>query len=157
MFPTDAEAANIEVVEGSFAFERRIPRPALLVLFLVLTLAFEFRYQIGNGFSVLLSGRYDGTIQVAILEHWYNVLRGIDHWDTTSYFYPYKGTLGYNDGYFFYGVVYGVFRVLGSDPFLSSELVNITMKGIGFVSFFFLMRRVFLLGFGWSAFGAVIF
>ena len=129
----------------------------LLIILSMLCVAVSLRTQIANSFTVLLSGRFDGTIEVTILEHWYNVFGGFESWGTTSYFYPYLGTLAYNDGYFFYGLIYSVLRYAGFDPYLSSELVNVTLRLIGFISFYIFLHRVFRLSFGWSAFGAVLF
>jgi hypothetical protein len=138
-------------------YSNRRVRTLLLVGLLLATLAVDFRYQIQNGFTRLLSGRFDGSIEVAILEHWYNALRGHEPWGTTNYFFPHESTLAYNDGYFLYGLPYSMFRELGSDPYLASELVNIVIRAFGFVAFFLMLLRVFRLTFGWSVFGATLF
>lgn len=132
-------------------------RTATLTILLLLTLLFDFRLQIFGGFSHLLSSRFDGSIEISILEHWRNVLHGIEQWNKTRYFFPYKGTLAYNDGYLLYGVLYTIFRDSGLDPYISSEFVNITVKAIGFASFFLMTRRVFFVSFAWAAFGAILF
>src|SRR5215472_2645171 len=81
----------------------------------IVSVAFFFRYQIANGFTWLAGDRYDGFIELSILEHWYNVAQGFSHWSQMNYFYPVAGSLGYNDGYFFYGLIYAVFRWSGTD------------------------------------------
>ncbi len=130
---------------------------ALFVAVLVaVNLAF-FRLQILNGFSVLFSDRNDGVIEDAILEHWSNVVRGLSAWSEVGYFYPHVKTLGYTDGFFLFGLVHAIFRSFGIDPFLSSELVNVVVKNIGFVAFFVAARRIFRLSFGWALFGAALF
>lgn len=122
-----------------------------------LCLAFFFRGQLGNGFTLLLGDRHDGVIALSILEHWYNVLRGIEPWDRTAYFFPVPATLGYNDGYLLFGLIHAAFRVLGADPFLSGELVNLTTRAIGFAASLALGRRMLGLPFGWALLGAALF
>jgi len=118
---------------------------------------FGFREELAGGLVLLLGDRYDGMIAVAILEHWYNVLRGLSPWATTFYFHPTPHTLGYNDGYFLFGFVYAAWRALGIDPFLSAELVAATLRAAGFAAFCAMGRRVFALPLAWSVFAAVLF
>ena len=132
-------------------------RAAIVALLCVVSVGFFFRTQILNGFSVLFGDRYDGVIEIAILEHWYDVLRGLAHWNVTGYFYPYPDTLGYNDGYVLYGLMYSGFRALGADPFLGSELTNVVVKVIGFFAFFRLARHVVRLDFRPALLGTVLF
>jgi len=123
----------------------------------LLATAVFFRAQIANGFTNLFSDRYDGFIEVSLLEHWFNVFRGYSHPFVTNYFYPEPNTLGYNDGYFLYGVIYSIPRLLGADAFLSSELVNVVVRAIGYFGLYAALRRMFGLDRAWSMFGAVIF
>lgn len=122
-----------------------------------LSLAFFFRFQIGNGFTLLLGDRHDAVIELAILEHWYNVLRGLEPWSRTAYFHPIPATLGYNDGYLLFGLPYAAFRAAGADPFLGGELVNVATRAIGFVAVHGLGRRVLRLPWPWALLGAVLF
>ena len=123
----------------------------------LLAVAFFFRNQIGNGFTLLLGDRHDAVIELAILEHWANVLRGLSPWDRTDYFHPVPGTLGYNDGYLIFGLLHALFRALGADPFLSGELVNAALRGIGFGGTYLLARRALGLATGWAVLAAVLF
>ncbi|MCB4824286.1 hypothetical protein [Roseicella aerolata] len=136
-------------------------RPATRVLVATacasLCLAFFFRGQLGNGFTLLLGDRHDGVIALSILEHWYNVLRGIEPWHRTAYFHPVPATLGYNDGYLLFGLIHAGFRALGADPFLSGELVNVATRAIGFAATLALGRRMLGLPFGWALLGAALF
>lgn len=118
---------------------------------------FNFRYQLRNGTQLLSGDRYDGFIATAILEHWHNVFRGLSSWATTNFFYPHPYTLGYNDGYLLYGVIYSAFRAIGTDAFLSAELVNVSLRAFGFAAFYSMGRSVFGWTFGWSVFGAALF
>ncbi len=132
-------------------------RAAIVVLLCIVSVGIFFRTQILNGFSVLFGDRYDGVIEIAILEHWYDVLRGLAHWNVTGYFYPHPDTLGYNDGFVLYGLMYSGFRALGADPFLGSELTNVAVKVIGFFAFFRLARHVVQLDFRPALLGTVLF
>lgn len=132
-------------------------RYALFVACLFLSVSVQFRTQILNGFSTLYGDSYDATIVTTILEHWFNVFRGYSHWSEVNYFYPLKNTLGQTDGYFLVGIIYTPFRLMGFDPYLSSELSNFALRCIGFGSFFLLCMRMFRLNYGWALLGSVLF
>ena len=134
------------------------PRDSLLVaLACAACLAAFFRGQIMDGFTLLLGDRHDGVIELSILEHWRNVLRGTEAWNRTAYFWPVPGTLGYNDGYLAFGLLHAVFRGLGADPFLSGELVNMALRALGFLGMYALARRLFGLELGWALLAAALF
>ena len=113
----------------------------LFCTFLLASLMLFFRYDLASRFNIVYGDVYDGNIEVSILEHWFNVFRGFSAWSQTFAFYPAVGTLGYNDGYFIFGLIYSIARGFGADPFLSSEIVNIVIKLAGFVGFYVLSRR----------------
>lgn len=132
----------------------RIAIPTLAVLVSTMLL---FRVQFANGFQVLFGNSYDGVIGISILEHWKQTLAGAAHWNRTSYFYPHADTLGYNDSLFLYGLPYAGLRLLRIDPFLSSELVSMTVRAGGCLATFFVARRLFGLGLFLSGLGAFLF
>lgn len=113
---------------------------------LLFVLFVQFRAQIFNDFTVLYGDRYDAAIMTAIFEHWVNVLHADAPWSQLYYFYPYTKTLGHTDGYFLIGLVYALVRPFTADPFISSELTNVVIKALGFVTFYVATRRMF----GWS-------
>jgi hypothetical protein len=84
-------------------------------------------------------------------------VHGISSWNQPNFFYPYKDTLGYNDGYFLFGLIHVLFRYVGVDVFLSAEIVNIIIRITGFVSFYLLARGIGGIRYGWCVVGAVIF
>ncbi|GGY07970.1 hypothetical protein GJV26_18625 [Massilia dura] len=135
---------------------QRAPNLATLVVALVV-LAIFFRLQILNHFNYLSGDRYDGVIQVALLEHWFNVFTGWSNWRSPNYFYPYPNILGFNEGQFLYGAIYSIFRTLGIDGFLANELVNVAIKAIGFFGFIAAGRRILKLPLAWALLGAAIF
>jgi hypothetical protein len=132
-------------------------RAAALLCVCALCVCVFFRHQIGNGFSLLFGDRHDAVIALSILEHWRNVLAGAAEWSRTAYFHPVPDTLGYNDGYFLFGLAYAAFRALGADPFLGGELTNMAMRAVGFLGMHAACRRVLGLPFGWSLLGAALF
>jgi hypothetical protein len=134
-----------------------IGRALPVILFGILSTSFVFRYQINEGFHRVFSDTYDGFIEIALLEHWNNVLHGAAHWSSPFFFFPEQDALGYNDGYFIYGIVYSMFRWSGLDPFLSSELVNMTIRAAGYAAFYLAGRRIFHLDRPWAVFAAVLF
>lgn len=130
---------------------------ALVCLVGLVSVGVFFRHQIGGGFALLTGNRTDGLIETALLEHWFNVLRGREAWDTPDFFFPTTGTLAYNDAYLVYGLLQAMFRAVGLDVVVSSELVNICVKVIGFVSFYSLSRVSCGMNRFFATLGAVLF
>ena len=122
-----------------------------------LSVAVFFRHQIAGGFALLTGDRADGLIETALLEHWFNVLRGREPWDSPDFFFPTTGALAYNDGYLIYGLLHALFRTIGLDVVASSELVNICVKAIGFASFYLLSRISCGMSWNFATLGAVLF
>ncbi|WP_235364699.1 hypothetical protein [Sphingomonas sp. ERG5] len=117
-----------------------LPERATLFATYALAMLLFFRVPLLSGFDLGFGDRGDGLIEIAILEHWRNVLTGYSHWATTGYFHPYTGTLGYNDGYFLFGLVYSFWRLF-ADPFLADTLNVFTFKTIGFFAAYHLVSR----------------
>jgi hypothetical protein len=139
------------------SFLASVSRALIVTLVGLLAVACFFRVPILNGFSVLFGDPFDGRIETTILEHWFAVFGGHEPWNRMAYFYPVPDSLGYNDGYFLYGVIFSLFRVLGFDPFVASELVNSCVHFAGFVYFYLFARRLAPLSPELGLLGAVIF
>ena len=116
-----------------------------------------FHVQIANGFATVFNDPWDGRIEVALLEHWWNTFRGLEGWQEPLWFSPAKDTLGYNDGYLAFGVLHALFRWCGFDPFLSAELVTLVVRAVGFPGFLLLARQSLRLGFWPALLGAGVF
>lgn len=123
----------------------------------ILSVALFFRAGVLTGFSVVFGDTYDGLIEASILEHWFNVFRGVSGWQQTLSFHPVPATLGYNDSYLMFGAGYSVFRSLGADPLLASECVNIAVKLVGFAGFYAFAVRALGLPSWCAALGAAVF
>lgn len=111
----------------------------------IIAMLLFFREPLASGFDLGFGERGDGMIEITILEHWRNVLSGVSHWNATFYFHPYVNTLGYNDGYFLYGVSYAFWRLF-FDPFHADTLNILTLKTIGFVAAYRLVSGTFAWG-----------
>jgi len=135
----------------------RLARAVICVALMALAIAWLYRTQIMNGFTVMAGDRYDGVISTVIMEHWYKVFIGKAHWAEVGYFFPYTRTIAQSDAYFLLGILYTPFRLLGVDQFVSAELVNMVVKGIGFTAAYVMCRRVFALPFYWSLLAATLF
>ncbi len=130
----------------------------LIFIALILCLLTLERYQILNHFLFLPSDNaYDAVIQAALLEHWFHVFVAHDSWSDVHYYYPYRDTIAQTDAYFLVGMAYWPFRALNFNPFISAELAGLLIKSIGFLSFYFLCRKIFKFEFYWALLGAVIF
>ena len=128
-----------------------LPRLHSLIWFLLvwaLAIAIPFRAAVFGGFDWLLGDRGDTLIELAILEHWRNVLTGAEAWNALLYFDPHPGTLGYNDGYLLPGLFYAALRIF-FDPFRAEILSAIIVKSIGFFGAYWLVART--LGWGRGA------
>ncbi|WP_242182233.1 hypothetical protein [Sphingomonas sp. CARO-RG-8B-R24-01] len=141
---TDVRAPlNVSVGEA-----RRLARRGrwlVVAIVYLIAMALFFRGQILSGFDLGFSDRADGLIEISILEHWRAVFAGAANWNVTGYFAPYPDTLGYNDGYLLYGVVYSFWRLF-ADPLLADTLTIATFKTIGFFAAYRLVVRVL----GWE-------
>lgn len=116
-----------------------------------------FRYSIFSGFAEISGDMWDGRYILSIHEHWHHVWSLQAHWRTAAFYYPIRDSLGYTDGFALHGAIYSVWRALGLDWYVSSELTAIAFKLIGFVGFYRLATRVLSIRPAWALLGASIF
>ena len=136
---------------------RRAARAALVLLAGLLVTAFLYRAQLLSGGALVFLDAYDGTIELAILEHWFAVLRGQEAWHTTGYFHPNGSTLAYNDGYFLLGLAYALPRFLGLNVYVSAELAHAAMWLTGFLGLYAFLRAAFGTAVAWALLAAATF
>jgi len=129
----------------------------ILVLAGAAAAAWFFRFHILSGFTRFSGDSYDAMIEVSILQHWDNVFHGLEPWNRLAYFQPAANSLGYNDGYLFYGVIYTIARMAGLPLAAAAEAVNVVMKLIGFAGMYAFLRRRAECHAGWALFGAILF
>lgn len=132
---------------------------ALALLLAALSLVFLLRSLVFTGFTHVSADDLDGALQLALLEHWRNVLTGAGSapWNTPNFFHPVHDTLGYNDGYLLFGIVFTAFRGFGLDALLSQELTHVAFRLVGFLGVWVLVRRCFSGSVAAAAFAAVLF
>ena len=138
------------------------PRPhyaeALLCMMLaVASLTIFFRDDLYVGFASVLGDRLDGTIELALLQHWSNVVNGVEAWNAPGFFYPTRDTLGYNDGYLLTGLIFAFLRMLGTGLYMASEGTNALVKLSGFIGFVVFATTVFRCRLWIAALGGVVF
>ncbi len=119
--------------------------------------AIVFRTWLFTGFDGIFGDEGDGEIAIAIVEHWHRVFAGAAHWPDPSFFYPERGTLGFTDALFLYGLVHAALRAVGFDVFTSIMIIMAALAAIGFFGFLRLARRHFGLSMPWAALGAFLF
>ena len=128
------------------------------LLALTVTLLLIYRDQILNSFEFLLGNNtYDNTIHTAILEHWFNVFKGINSWSEVNYFFPYSKTIAQTDAYFLISVFYIPFRLLEIDPYLSTELAGVCLKIFGFFFAYLFSRLVINFRHSYAILVAILF
>ena len=105
-----------------------------------------FRASFTSGFDKITGTNGDARLIVFVQEHWVQVLRGEVSWTSPEVFFPTKGVLGYGDAFLLDEIFYLPLRALGMDPFLAHQWTLILLSGVGFVSLFVFLRKVFALG-----------
>ena len=135
----------------------RLLRAALVAITGAAAVAIVSRIQLLTGFGQLWGSEFDGGIEAAILEHWFNALRGLEPWNRPGWFFPHADTLGYNDGYLLFGLLHAAFRTAGADVFVTSALVDMAVRAVGFAAMFACLRRVLACRFAFALWGAGVF
>lgn len=117
----------------------------LALLLAAASLVFLMRSLVFTGFDSVSADDLDGALQLALLEHWHNVLTGAGSapWNQPNFFHPVPDTLGYNDGYLLFGLVFTALRSLGLDSLLAQELTPVFFRLAGFLGIWVLVRRFF--------------
>src|SRR5260370_9542780 len=110
-----------------------------------------------SGFDGAFGDDEDGSLALALVEHWRHVLAGAAHWTDPIFFFPQRGALGYTDAFFLFGVVYAPLRLAGVDAFTALMLVMAATSAIGFFGFRRLAVRHFEIPPAWAAVGAFLF
>lgn len=102
----------------------------------LLGLCIFFRSVFLSFFSRIIGDPGDGQLIISLHEHWYRMLRGLESWNETIFFYPVQNSLGYSDTFFFTGILYSGLRHLGADPFIALQSVLFLLASIGFWSMY---------------------
>jgi hypothetical protein len=119
--------------------------------------ALVFRGWLFSGFDGAFGDEEDGYLALALIEHWRHVFSGTVHWSYLLVFYPARGTLGYSDGFFLFGLVHAPLRLLGVDTFTAYMIVMAGLAAIGFFGFRRLAVRHFGIPPAFAAVSACLF
>lgn len=147
---------------STIATELRVWSAASLTPWLTLGLfaagfALVFRGWLFSGFDGAFSDEEDGYLALALMEHWRHVFSGAVHWTDPLFFYPARGTLGYTDTFFLFGVVAAPLRLLGADIFTAYMVAMAGLATAGFFGFRRLALRHFGIPAAYAAVGAYLF
>jgi hypothetical protein len=115
-----------------------------------------FREFVVSGGELIAGDFGDARLSVALLEHWYNVFRGLDAWLSPLFFFPIQHVLTYSVTLFLQSLPYSSFRAAGCDPYVAFELTLWLLTLVGYASTIGLLRD---LGFrrGFAILGALLF
>jgi hypothetical protein len=134
----------------------RSDRPLALALFAA-GFALLFRGWLLSGFDRVFGDDEDGYLALALIEHWRHVFSGTVHWTDPIVFFPERGTLGYTDAFFLFGVAEKPLRLIGADLFTAFMAVMAGLAALGFFGFRRLAMRHFGVPGAAAAVGAFLF
>jgi hypothetical protein len=126
------------------------------VLLWVLGITVFFRGAALSLFTRVIGDDGDGQLIVSLHEHWYRVMRGLEGWNETLFFHPFKHALGYSDTFFATGLLYSVLRHFGLDQFLALQGVYLLLATLGYGSMYLWLHRYRGLGRLPAAIGALL-
>jgi len=91
----------------------------------------------------LIAGDFgDSRLNLTLLEHWYNVYRGLDDWLSPPFFFPIERALSYSHTLFLQSLPYSSLRLAGCDPYVSFELTLWLLAQVGYASMIGLLRKL---------------
>ncbi len=123
---------------------------------LVFCIYFNFKPMIDSHLKWAPGDPTDERAMVFLLNHWYEVFAGREHFFRVNYFYPDRLALGYADAVFLLGIVYSLFRCLKLDYFTSLQYMYVFMVGFGYVGSVLFFRKVLGLSFVFGILGAIL-
>lgn len=154
------EARNGADLLGSLA------RLALKVTFsfravsLFILVGFFFRYhwiELSTAFIEAPGDRGDSRYLAWVLEHGWQSFLGAQNWRSPSVFFPKTGTLGYSDALAFLVPIYGFFRTIGLDIFVSAIAMIFVSSALNMVSALVFFVRVLKLDWNAAFIGTLVF
>jgi hypothetical protein len=113
-----------------------------------LTIVFH-RYTLLSRFDLVQADPGDSRLIASVLEHWFKVFQGIDHWRSPPWFFPKQGALGYSDVLLGMALPYSAFRALGAGTFVAMNLMLVLLSLLSYLACLWLLRSV--LAFRWLA------
>jgi hypothetical protein len=152
--PHAASPWNGRLLQGDWF--RLLPSTGALLCGIGLTIVFQ-RYTLLSLFDLVQADPGDSRLTASVLEHWFKVFQGMDHWRSPPWFFPKQGTLGYSDVLLGMALPYSAFRALGAGTFVAMNLMLVLLSLLSYLACLWLLRGV--LAFRWlaSAAGAAFF
>ena len=99
----------------------------------------------------------DNRLLIVIMEHWHAVVAGQAAPLSPNYFAPAQGVLAYSEAMILFVPPYLLFRTATQDSYLAYQLTLITIKILGFLALFALLRRAAGLTPALAAWAAALF
>jgi hypothetical protein len=121
---------------SSFPVTQNRPNPAIWFWVQILgAVIVSLTYSTYVNFDLIFLGKTfvssgDGTLILAIHEHYYSAMNGIGSFMRAPFFHPYEHSIGLTDTFVITGTAYSVFRFAGWNPIHSFQLVFV---GLPFV------------------------
>jgi hypothetical protein len=98
----------------------------------------------------------DARLIIALQEHWYNVYRGREAWQSPPFFFPVKHVLSYSATVWLQSLPYSLLRLAGCDPYVAFELTLLLFAWVGYAFTIILLRRLGV-NRGFAILGAILF
>lgn len=129
------------------------------IIFLFIGLVMFFHQFVSSGFDVMPGSLLDARLINYILEHIYSWVIGVEnHRELFSmpFYYPMKNTLFLSDTFLSVAPIY-IFYRLFFDPYHSYGFLVMTFVILNYVSFYFLLKKIFKIDIFYIALGAFLF
>lgn len=111
-------------------------------------LLYQFWPVFRSGLALVPGDLGDARFIQALLEHWFQVVKGNAAWRDPPFFHPAPGVLGYSDGLFFYAIPYILLRLARLGPVTAYFATLCVIFAIGYASALWFLRRIVGLGAG---------
>jgi len=106
--------------------------------------------------DILIGDTVDALLNNLIVEHWYQVFRGTEHFANLNIFYPMTNTISYTDMLFGLALPYSFLRSMGLNLFLANKVMLIGVHAFGALTYFYLLFRRVKLSLPASVLGCVL-
>lgn len=113
----------------------------LAVLAWAIGAAVFFRGSLISGFAVVNGDPDDGKLIVYLHEHLFRWLKGQASFGSPAFYFPQTDVLGYSEAFLLNMLPYAGFRLLGADPFLSMQLLGISLSALCFFCTYDILAR----------------
>jgi hypothetical protein len=124
------------------------------IIIILFTEAIFFRAYLFT--DILLGDTGDALLNNLIVEHWYQVFRGVEPITTLNIFYPITNTISYTDMLFGLSLPYSILRSIGLSIFVANKIMLISVHAFGALTYFYLLNRRLKLSLSASIIGCIL-